>query len=97
MCGSPGPSTGDGWLVAEHYCYLGDADGDQLTRVVTETVFGSLLGRLAEAEPVLVHEQRPRFAADAQALTTAVDTALRTAPCPPPQTRPKAWDFPASH
>jgi hypothetical protein len=24
--------TGDRWLVAEHYCYLGDADGDQLTR-----------------------------------------------------------------
>ncbi|SDS54760.1 AAA ATPase domain-containing protein [Streptomyces sp. TLI_053] len=72
--------TGDGWLVAEHYCYLGDADGDQLTRVVTETVFGSLLGRLAEAEPELVQEQRPRFAADAQALTTAVDTALRKDP-----------------
>ncbi|MEV7721953.1 ATP-binding protein [Streptomyces sp. NPDC088184] len=72
--------TGDGWLVAEHYCYLGDADGDQLTRVVTETVFGSLLGRLAESDPNLVQEQRPRFAADAQALTTAVDTALRKDP-----------------
>ncbi|MGX2993594.1 AAA family ATPase [Streptomyces sp. JNUCC 64] len=72
--------TGDGWLVAEHYCYLGDADGDQLTRVVTETVFGSLLGRLAESDPDLVQEQRPRFAADAQALTTAVDTALRKDP-----------------
>lgn len=72
--------TGDGWLVAEHYCYLGDADGDQLTRVVTERVFGSLLGRLAESEPDLVQEQRPRFAADAQALTTAVDAALRKDP-----------------
>lgn len=72
--------TSDGWLVAEHYCYLGDADGDQLTRVVTETVFGSLLGRLAESDPDLVQEQRPRFAADAQALTTAVDTALRKDP-----------------
>ncbi|MGW8954673.1 AAA family ATPase [Streptomyces sp. NPDC055709] len=72
--------TGNGWLVAEHYCYLGDADGDQLTRVVTETVFGSLLGRLAESDPDLVHDQRPRFAADAQALATAVDTALRKEP-----------------
>ncbi|MGW8597613.1 AAA family ATPase [Streptomyces sp. NPDC055893] len=72
--------TSDGWLVAEHYCYLGDADGDQLTRVVTETVFGSLLGRLAESDPDLVQEQRPRFAADAQALTAAVDTALRKDP-----------------
>ncbi|MFD0346036.1 hypothetical protein ACFQ0M_07975 [Kitasatospora aburaviensis] len=48
--------------------------------MVTETVFGSLLGRLAEAEPDLIQEQRPRFAADAQALTTAVDTALRKDP-----------------
>lgn len=72
--------TGDGWLVAEHYCYLGDADGDQLTRVVTETVFGSLLGRLAESDPGLIQEQRPRFAADAQALTTAVDAALHKDP-----------------
>ncbi|WP_328663250.1 AAA family ATPase [Streptomyces sp. NBC_00328] len=70
----------DGWLAAEHYCYLGDADGDQLTRVVTETVFGSLLGRLAESDPDLVQEQRPRFAADAQALTAAVEAALGKAP-----------------
>ncbi|WP_037624146.1 AAA family ATPase [Streptomyces aureus] len=68
--------SSDGWLVAEHYCYLGDADGDQLTRVVTETIFGSLLGRLAESDPDLVQEQRPRFAADAQALIAAVEAAL---------------------
>ncbi|MFJ3927472.1 AAA family ATPase [Streptomyces sp. NPDC090022] len=72
--------TCDGWLVAEHYCYLGDADGDQLTRVMTEAVFGSLLGRLAEADPRLVHEQRPRFAADEEALTNAVTAALRKDP-----------------
>ncbi|MEV5885364.1 ATP-binding protein [Streptomyces sp. NPDC052020] len=72
--------TRDGWLVAEHYCYLGDADGDQLTRVMTESVFGSLLGRLAEADPSLVHDQRPRFAADEEALTNAVATALRKDP-----------------
>lgn len=72
--------TSDGWLVAEHYCYLGDADGDQLTRVMTESVFGSLLGRLAEADPSLVHDQRPRFAADEEALTNAVATALRKDP-----------------
>ncbi|MFJ1671622.1 AAA family ATPase [Streptomyces bottropensis] len=72
--------TRDGWLVAEHYCYLGDADGDQLTRVMTESVFGSLLSRLAEAEPSLVHDQRPRFAADEEALANAVATALRKNP-----------------
>lgn len=38
----------DGWIVAEHYCYLGDADGDRLPRVMAETVFGSLLSRTAE-------------------------------------------------
>lgn len=70
----------DVWLVAEHYCYLGDADGEQLTRVMTESVFGSLLGRLAEADPGLVHDQRPRFAADEEALTNAVATALRKDP-----------------
>ena len=26
----------DGWIVAEHYCYLGDADGDRLPRVMAE-------------------------------------------------------------
>ncbi|MGW3397319.1 AAA family ATPase [Streptomyces hydrogenans] len=72
--------TRDGWLVAEHYCYLGDADGDQLTRVMTESVFGSLLGRLAEADPSLVHDQRPRFAADEEALANAVEAAIRKDP-----------------
>ncbi|WP_129773469.1 ATP-binding protein [Streptomyces sp. L-9-10] len=72
--------TRDAWLVAEHYCYLGDADGDLLTRAMTESVFGSLLGRLAEADPGLVHDQRPRFAADEEALTKVVANALRREP-----------------
>jgi hypothetical protein len=58
----------EGWLIAEHYCYLGDADGERLERVLMEAVFGSLIGRLAEADPRLVHDQRPRFAADEDAL-----------------------------
>ncbi len=69
-----------GWLVAEHYCYLGDADGERLPRVLAESVFGSLLGRLAEADPEVVAEQRPRFAADEQALADAVARALRDQP-----------------
>ena len=64
------------WLVAEHYCYLGDADGDLMERVINESLFGSLLGRLAEASPELVHEQRPRFAADEDALMEAVKRAV---------------------
>lgn len=69
-----------GWLVAEHYCYLGDADGERLPRVLAESVFGSLLGRLAEYDPQLVADQRPRFAADEQALADAVSRALRNQP-----------------
>ena len=68
------------WLVAEHYCYLGDADGERLPRVLTESVFGSLLGRIAESDPELVSEQRPRFAADEQALEGAVIAALGKKP-----------------
>ena len=68
------------WLVAEHYCYLGDADGERLPRVRAETVFGSLLGRIAESDPEVVSEQRPRFAADEQALEGAVVAALEKRP-----------------
>lgn len=68
------------WLVAEHYCYLGDADGERLPRVLTESVFGSLLGRIAESDPELVSKQRPRFAADEEALEEAVIAALRKQP-----------------
>jgi hypothetical protein len=72
--------SGLGWLVAEHYCYLGDADGERLARVLAESVFGSLLGRLADADPRVVQEQRPRFAADEQTLVDAVTRALRCQP-----------------
>lgn len=72
--------TSDGWLVAEHYCYLGDADGDRLPRVMSQSIFGSLLARLAEADPGLVRDQRPRYAADEETLTAAVTTAVQTRP-----------------
>ena len=68
------------WLVAEHYCYLSDADGHRFSRVRAASVFGSLLRWLSEYNPDLVAEQRPRFAADAHALETAVLKALRKAP-----------------
>ena len=68
------------WLVAEHYCYLSAADGERLPRVLTESVFGSLLGRISESDPELVSAQRPRFAADERALEGAVVTALRKQP-----------------
>jgi hypothetical protein len=58
----------DGWLTAEHYCYLGDADGERNERVLLETVFGSLVGRLGAIDPSIIADQRPRFAADEEAL-----------------------------
>jgi len=68
------------WLVAEHYCYLGDADTERLPRVIAESVFGSLLGRIADQIPGAVSEQRPRFAASEQALEGAVVAAIQEKP-----------------
>ncbi len=70
----------EAWLVSEHYCFLGDADGERQERVLAESVFGSLLGRLAEAEPNVVQDQRPRFAADEQALVAALTRARNSNP-----------------
>lgn len=58
----------DGWLTAEHYCYLGDADGERNKRVLLETVFGSLVARLGTTDPSIIADQRPRFAANEEAL-----------------------------
>ena len=68
------------WLVAGHYCYLGDADAERLPRVRAQSVFGSLLGRLAEHDGRLVSSQRPLLAADATALETAVRLARQNEP-----------------
>ena len=65
------------WLVAEHYCYLGDADQERIPRVRAESIFGSLLQRLAEHTPELISSQRPRFAADEQALEEMVGKILQ--------------------
>ena len=68
------------WLIAEHYCYLGEADGDRLPRVRTESVFGSLIGRIAQDDPEAVSRQRPRFAADEQSLERAIAASLERHP-----------------
>ena len=54
--------------------------GTTSSRPRTESVFGSLLGRVAEYDPELVSEQRPRFAANEQALEDAVAEALKKRP-----------------
>jgi hypothetical protein len=69
-----------GWLTAEHYCYLGDADGERNERVLAEAVFGSLVGRLAAADPTLLVQHRPRFAADEEALEGCVRRSLAKDP-----------------
>ena len=68
------------WLVAEHYCYLGQADADKDARVLGERIFGSLLYRLAEIDPTLVSDHRPRFAADAGAVADALRRARERDP-----------------
>lgn len=70
----------EGWLTAEHYCYLGDADGERLERVLAEAVFGSLVGRLAESDPRLVMNNRPRFAADEDALINCLRRSIDLEP-----------------
>ncbi len=69
-----------GWLTAEHYCFLGDADGERNNRVLLETVFGSLVSRLAAADPTVVVEQRPRFAAGEEALEGCLRRSLARNP-----------------
>ena len=71
---------GEGWLVAEHYCYLGDADSERRPRVLAESVFGSLLGRIGEQDHDVVNEQRPRFAASHSAVEEAVSKSVRRLP-----------------
>ena len=70
----------DGWLLAEHYCYLGDADGERNKRVLLETVFGSLVSRLGTADPSVVSGQRPRFAADEEAVEGCLRRSLAKQP-----------------
>ncbi len=70
----------DGWLAAEHYCYLGDADGERNKRVLLETVFGSLVNRLGTADTSIVADQRPRFDADEEALEKFLRRSLAKRP-----------------
>lgn len=72
--------SAQGWLVAEHYCFLGDSDTQRTERVLGDVVFGSLLKHLADQEPELVAQQRPRFAADERALADALRRARAARP-----------------
>jgi hypothetical protein len=69
-----------GWLVAEHYCFLGTADTERDRRVAVEALIGSLLNRIAEEDPSVVESQRPKFAADERALTAAIEVSITRQP-----------------
>lgn len=69
-----------GWLVAEHYCYLGDADDERDARVVSDSLYGSLLARIADADPAAVAQQRPLLAATDEAVMAAAATAITRDP-----------------
>jgi hypothetical protein len=69
-----------GWLVAEHYCYLGDADDERIARVIADSLFGSLLARVADADPGAVEQQRPLLAASEDALVDAVAATVARKP-----------------
>lgn len=64
--------TDDGWVVARHHCWLGATDRDRHERVLTDVVIGSLLAQLERLVPEAISAVRPRFAATAETLESAV-------------------------
>ena len=69
-----------GWLTAEHYCYLGTADHERTERVLADTVFGSLIKRIEQADERMVSGLRPRFAGDEDALIKCVPRSVELEP-----------------
>ncbi len=67
----------NGWLVAEHYCFLGEADHERDDRVLLDAIFGSLIARLADRDGMFVLDNIPRFAADRNTLQQSLRTATR--------------------
>ncbi|RFA06548.1 hypothetical protein B7R54_19490 [Subtercola boreus] len=67
----------NGWLVAEHYCFLGEADHERDDRVLLDAIFGSLIARLADRDGKFVLDNIPRFAADRNTLQQSLRTATR--------------------
>ena len=75
-----GGSGDSGWLTAEHYCYLGAADHERTARVLADTVFGSLIKRIEQADERLVGDLRPRFASDEDALIECIARSVELEP-----------------
>lgn len=69
-----------GWLVASHYCYLGEADHQRDSRVLLESIFGSLVARVEEVDSSLVSANLPRYSADRNALEQTLEKAVNRFP-----------------
>src|SRR5712692_5272296 len=66
----------NGWLVANHYCYLNFAEDESRDkRVQLEAVIGSLLAQVAAQEPSCVDGLMPRYAANSETLLSALQKA----------------------
>jgi hypothetical protein len=70
----------NGWIIAEHYCFLNDVDGDRQERVLLEAIIGSIIFRLAEVDPRLVYDNRPRYAANEEALEECLRKSIQLEP-----------------
>ena len=68
------------WLIAEHYCYIGDADKEKQPRLVAEVIFGSLMRRISEHDAELTRSLLPKFAASSRALEKLVSEAIKKQP-----------------
>ena len=75
-----GELAAQGWLVAQHYCYLNDSDRDRSERVLAERVFGSLVARMAEGDPRTVEGQLPALAADEDAVVGCINRSTQCEP-----------------
>ncbi len=66
----------NGWLVANHYCYLNfTEDESRDKRVQLDAVIGSLLAQVAAQEPSCVDGLQPRYAANSETLLRALKKA----------------------
>jgi hypothetical protein len=68
------------WIVARHHCWLGVTDSNREERALADVVIGSLLRQLEQMVPEATTDLRPRFAADPQALTVAIQACRDTHP-----------------
>ncbi len=70
----------EGHLVATHYCYISLEDTDMERRAQVQTMFGSLVAELLDADQNLTSHQFPRYSAGPEELERLVETAVKGKP-----------------